>query len=545
MSQSRFASMSQVSRVSHAVSPFFSASSPFRSACAATTDRWETFAATAAAPTDADSAAFTAALPPTSSNILNSNMRTTQPADPSKPAPAPAPSVLTGSASDKAKQKSESDLLTGKSFGIGIAAEDDERQSHLTQNGAGANDSRPPAYNYSRHIEDIKPELLTPGSNPFTIIHNIQDVMRWTVSLIETGEDSYGNKMTMGDKYFLKSGTCDHDKSVPACKGKPRHMYIDNVPSHVVPCSNPSLPSDPKNANAPNGLIAGVVQDIAHINPFEMISSASGSGSIVNDACVLRTEEVGSVSPAYGGLTPNLPTETKCAPAPQPLICSLTANAATSCLEYLPSTNPDVLAYNTKMQGILDTWRDTQPKMTVEPQVYPNKLYATDGDWRNLIPLVDTLFQTKLKATEPTAFLTQKNKCLTNSVTCEYKAVLFEWLEVYAVESSAGAGASASAPASNPSFQVRWEVYFQPTTTKFFVVSAKVCGNSYHSFPNEPDGYFAMTEHFADDATAATTVPASSPHLPVLFSYPFLATLLFVLVILCVGAKCVWGDGWR
>lgn len=184
--------------------------------------------------------------------------------------------------------------------------------------------------NYAKHVPQA-PKLVPPGANPFYIVHNIQDTARWSLGMLQDGMDAYGDDMRMGDRYFVKSGTCSNVKSVPECQGKSRYMYIDNVPSPSVPCADPNQPSDPKSAKMPQGLLAGVVQDIVELNPFELMRSATGSGSVVNNACVMRTERVDSILP-YQREHPKY--ETRCAPKREPLVCSMAALKESSCTRY-------------------------------------------------------------------------------------------------------------------------------------------------------------------------------------------------------------------
>ena len=202
-------------------------------------------------------------------------------------------------------------------------------ERHL-QNSNVHQGKRTQALNYSKHVPDA-PEQVTPGANPFYIVHNIQDTARWSLGLLQDGKDAYGDNLRMGDRYFVKSGTCSNVTSVPECQGKSRYIYIDNVPSASVPCADPNQPSDPKSAKAPQGLLAGVVQDIVHLNPFEILDSGMGKGSIVNNTCVMRRERVDPILP-YHQEHPRY--ETKCAPKARPLVCSMSSAKQSSCIRY-------------------------------------------------------------------------------------------------------------------------------------------------------------------------------------------------------------------
>lgn len=198
-------------------------------------------------------------------------------------------------------------------------------QSHNVHQG-----KRTRAMNYSKHVPKA-PSLVTPGANPYYIVHNIQDTTRWSLGMLEDGMDAYGEDMRMGDRYFVKSGTCSNVTSTPECQGKSRYIYVDNVPSASVPCADPNQPSDPKSAKMPQGLLAGVMQDVVELNPFELLQSSSGTGSIVNNTCELRRERIDPVIP-YQVSTPKY--ESRCAPKRKPLVCSMSSLKQSSCNRY-------------------------------------------------------------------------------------------------------------------------------------------------------------------------------------------------------------------
>lgn len=172
--------------------------------------------------------------------------------------------------------------------------------------------------NYAAHV--VKPEIdATITANPFSLVTTLRDNVDYAFGSLLRGEDCQGKAMTLGNRRFVQSGQCDHKTSVPQCHGKPRYLYVDNVPSRVMPCVDTSQPYDPKCDKGGTGMMTGMVQDILHINPFELLSSAMGNGSVVNNKCVLRTELVGTVA----GDKEDLHSETRCAPERKPLVCSL------------------------------------------------------------------------------------------------------------------------------------------------------------------------------------------------------------------------------
>lgn len=113
------------------------------------------------------------------------------------------------------------------------------------------------------------------------------------------------NIVPLGNKYFIKSGTCG-DESVEECQGKDRYIYINNVPSGKIPCL------DQMGINLPGtsfkGLVPGLLENLAYINPVAIFNSLAGKGGI-SDKCELRTEEVG-----YNGNPSKYKNITQCSP---------------------------------------------------------------------------------------------------------------------------------------------------------------------------------------------------------------------------------------
>ena len=208
------------------------------------------------------------------------------------------------------------------------------------------------AFNYSSNVmvpDDLGTVKLT---NPFTLVTTVRDNADYAIGALLKGTDCRNNNLTLGNRFFVPSGTCDDVKSAPVCRNKTRYIFVDNVPSRVMPCVDTTQSYDPKCDKGGTGLMQGLIQDVVKINPFEMIYSAVGEGSVVNDQCVPRTEYVGYVKGGVGkcvgtgadcnsistpkecnraprcqwqaiNWTKNMRRETRCAPAPRPLVCSL------------------------------------------------------------------------------------------------------------------------------------------------------------------------------------------------------------------------------
>lgn len=274
-----------------------------------------------------------------------------------------------------------------------------------------ADDTRPEPLNYMAHIPK-SPELLKPGANPFSIIHNIQHTMRWSLGLMQDGKGPYGTDMRVGDRYFLKSGTCSDVYSTPECKGRSRYVYINNIPSANVPCSDDTQPVDPRSDNAPKGLLAGVIQDIVHLNPFELMSSATGTGSIVNDQCELRQERVDSLLP---GIPQQPKYERRCTPKKKPLVCSLQSLSPSTCIQYILSDNKNVIAYNTVVENAMEPLLVSKYDLSVQQVIDQTSLSANyTKQWIFLIQSVQKLLQSTLidKYKNPSISVSSRKHCL-------------------------------------------------------------------------------------------------------------------------------------
>jgi len=181
------------------------------------------------------------------------------------------------------------------------------------------------AYNFQDQVEreykGFNAREASHDRNIFSAVTRVVDVVDKTKAFLFSGKDCQNMDKSMGDRYFTPAGVCDQQSSVDECKGKDRYLFIDNIPQSTYPCVDPSQPYDQKcTQQGNNGLIPGVLQDIMSVNPFEFLYSAAGKGSIVNDRCVLRTEEVG-----YRNLdgTAMFHKETKCSPERRSLICNI------------------------------------------------------------------------------------------------------------------------------------------------------------------------------------------------------------------------------
>jgi len=172
------------------------------------------------------------------------------------------------------------------------------------------------SYNYSKHIKGPSEVGVSNRSDLGALIDNVGGLSYYMDSMtFGTNELSsvFGHKgmKPLGTNFFVKSGTCSKSASVSDCKGKQRYIYVKNIPTGKIPCLGQAGIKLP--ATGFRGLVPGLLEDIAQINPIEIFNSVMGSGSTINDKCILRREKVGTYnSNKY---------ETHCSPEPQEIKC--------------------------------------------------------------------------------------------------------------------------------------------------------------------------------------------------------------------------------
>ena len=171
-----------------------------------------------------------------------------------------------------------------------------------------------PSYNYANHILDPI-TLQVSGKGTMDALWKDMGATAAYVDTLTFGErvtsGLFGapNQSPLGNKYFIKSGTCGDD-STEECKGKDRYIYIDNVPNGKIPCLDQigiKLPG-----NNFRGLVPGLLGDLAIINPVAIFNSLAGKGGI-SSKCSTRNEQVG-----YEG---NYTNVAKCSPPTPPVQC--------------------------------------------------------------------------------------------------------------------------------------------------------------------------------------------------------------------------------
>lgn len=115
-----------------------------------------------------------------------------------------------------------------------------------------------PDYPYQDNIRTPSELGMSSEGSMKAMANNVSSLMNYTRFLIEgTGPASVTNK-PLGNKYFMKTGAKCKD---PKGKLDDRYIYINNIASGTLPFLKNVTTSQ-------KGLIPGILENIADINPF-------------------------------------------------------------------------------------------------------------------------------------------------------------------------------------------------------------------------------------------------------------------------------------
>ena len=129
-------------------------------------------------------------------------------------------------------------------------------------------------------------------------LHNLYGGLKYSINYLGSGVSMEGDDIALGANYFIESGKCDTETSSEKCKGKPRHIYVRNIPTGTIPPMNLSF----YNATGCNltgltegrGLVPGLVEDVYDFNPVELARGVTQSGNLGSNTCKEMTLPVGS-----------------------------------------------------------------------------------------------------------------------------------------------------------------------------------------------------------------------------------------------------------
>jgi len=102
------------------------------------------------------------------------------------------------------------------------------------------------------------------------------------------GAEKY-NAGILGKNAVIQSGTCGIESDAE-CAGKPRYIFVRNIPTGKIPC----VPPDPASTTSMKGMVPGIIEDIVDVNPYATFLNFLGKGAQVNQRCVKQTFNVGT-----------------------------------------------------------------------------------------------------------------------------------------------------------------------------------------------------------------------------------------------------------
>jgi len=173
-----------------------------------------------------------------------------------------------------------------------------------------------PPYNYANRIPDPEKCKVTEDGSLNALLTDTfalgtyADTLTWGRKVFGQGGPS---QSPLGLNYFIESGICNKESS-PECAGKTRFLYIQNVPTGNVECT------DQLGIKLPNtglrGLVPGLITDTVQINPVQIFNSLAGKGGGITGPCTLQKKGVGSYDDMQNGKT-----ETRCSPIDETIKC--------------------------------------------------------------------------------------------------------------------------------------------------------------------------------------------------------------------------------
>jgi len=127
------------------------------------------------------------------------------------------------------------------------------------------------------------------GYNPYAISQGLDDRRFYR-----------GPDYALGSNYFIESGdVCDTEKSDPECQGKPRYIYVRNIPTGKIPLlGNISMEGitecNLEGLSESRGILPGILEDLSDINPNEIGLALAKEGNIGSPVCHKKEYPVGS-----------------------------------------------------------------------------------------------------------------------------------------------------------------------------------------------------------------------------------------------------------
>lgn len=125
-------------------------------------------------------------------------------------------------------------------------------------------------HNYPYHQYIKSPDSMGASSKGnLTALGNDIGALTSYVGVLVSGKSNGQAVSPLGNKYFMSTGgTC----TAPDGTSQPRYVYINNVPDGEIPIISSAMGV---NMTEFEGLVPGVLEDLAYINPLKLFTAFS------------------------------------------------------------------------------------------------------------------------------------------------------------------------------------------------------------------------------------------------------------------------------
>lgn len=127
-----------------------------------------------------------------------------------------------------------------------------------------------PDYEYWKFIKSPGELGMSSDGNLGALGNDIVGLVKYMETLIASGgaQKGPGSKLPLGDRFFLKTGAQCKDANTG--EKATRYLFIDNIPNGDIPFISGALGT---NFSAIEGIIPGVMQSTANINPLQLFQA--------------------------------------------------------------------------------------------------------------------------------------------------------------------------------------------------------------------------------------------------------------------------------
>ena len=153
-----------------------------------------------------------------------------------------------------------------------------------------------PDYNYLKYIKTPNDKGVTRNTDMISLMKNTMALPYWLEVLAlgwgstssgnyKNGKGSFNTSGKLGNRYKIQTGYCKDGKT-------PRWTWINNVKTGNLQVYNPITRSITEIPTPFYGLVPGLLQDTADINPVALFKAVSGKGTMLGECFIDYRKEV-------------------------------------------------------------------------------------------------------------------------------------------------------------------------------------------------------------------------------------------------------------